>query len=362
MRKKDRIPLKKMLTVGLLPSPIKVFIYKLRGAKIGKNVHIGIGSIIVADSIEIGDNTKIGFASVIRARKLKLGKNVEIGAMTFFDAEEIEIGDESIIREQVYVGGMTTPQSKLKIGKRVKIFQFTFLNPTMPIIIEDDVGIGGRCSIFTHSSWQSVLEGYPVKFAPVVIKRGAWLPWHVFVLPGVTIGEGATIGANSLVAKDIPPYSLAVGIPAKVIKSGENYPMRIDDKAKLDILIKILDEFADYLRYYGADVEKTSISDDVVKYEFKWRGRGKKTIKQPLIFVSGDLDDEKLRGICCELGQGRSGVILSMHAVDEKGMPDEMMWFDIERKVCWGCSNELGEELRAYLSRYGIRFGSGEGA
>lgn len=362
MRKRDRIPLRKMLTLGLLPSSLKVFIYKLKGAKIGKNVRIGIGSIIVADSIEIGDNTKIGFASVIRTRRLKLGKNVEIGAMTFFDAEEIEIGDESIIREQVYVGGMTTPQSKLKIGKRVKIFQFTFLNPTMPIIIEDDVGIGGRCSIFTHSSWQSVLEGYPVKFAPVVIKRGAWLPWHVFVLPGVSIGEGATIGANSLVVKDIPPYSLAVGIPAKVIKSGESYPMKIDDNTKLDILIKILDEFAGYLRYYGADVEKTSISDVVVKYEFKWHESKRKMVKQPLIFIFGSLDDEKLRRIYDELRQGLGGVILSMHAVEEKSMLDKVMWFDIERKVCWGRSNELGEELRAYLSRYGIRFSSSEEA
>ena len=56
------------------------------------------------------------------------------------------------------------------------------------------------------------------KIKPVLIKRGAWLGQNVVVCPGVTIGVGAVVGANSVVNQDIPDYAVAVGSPAKVVK------------------------------------------------------------------------------------------------------------------------------------------------
>ncbi|MDE6407021.1 MAG: hypothetical protein K2K48_06295 [Anaeroplasmataceae bacterium] len=53
---------------------------------------------------------------------------------------------------------------------------------------------------------------------PVIIGDKTWLGANVTVLPGVTIGEGAVIGAGSVVTKDIPPYTVAVGNPCKVVK------------------------------------------------------------------------------------------------------------------------------------------------
>ena len=58
-----------------------------------------------------------------------------------------------------------------------------------------------------------------LKYAPIVIKDGAHIGIGAIIMPGVTIGEGAIIGAGSVVTKDIPPYSVAVGAPARVIKS-----------------------------------------------------------------------------------------------------------------------------------------------
>lgn len=52
----------------------------------------------------------------------------------------------------------------------------------------------------------------------VHIKRGCWIGTKVTILSGVTIGEGSIIGAGAVVTKDIPPYSIAAGVPAKVIK------------------------------------------------------------------------------------------------------------------------------------------------
>ena len=53
----------------------------------------------------------------------------------------------------------------------------------------------------------------------VVIGSNVWIGANAIVLPGVTIGKGSVIGAGIVVTKDIPPYSVAVGVPAKVIKS-----------------------------------------------------------------------------------------------------------------------------------------------
>ena len=59
----------------------------------------------------------------------------------------------------------------------------------------------------------------PLKTAKVTIKDGAHIGIGAIIMPGVTIGEGAVIGAGAIVTSDIPPYSLAVGIPARVIKT-----------------------------------------------------------------------------------------------------------------------------------------------
>jgi acetyltransferase-like isoleucine patch superfamily enzyme len=56
------------------------------------------------------------------------------------------------------------------------------------------------------------------KLAPVLIKRGAWIGENVVICPGVTIGRGAVVGANSVVNRDVPDYSVAAGAPARVVK------------------------------------------------------------------------------------------------------------------------------------------------
>jgi acetyltransferase-like isoleucine patch superfamily enzyme len=57
------------------------------------------------------------------------------------------------------------------------------------------------------------------RIAPIVIKRGCWIGQNVVIMPGVTIGELSIIGANSVVTGNIPPRSIAVGAPARVIKT-----------------------------------------------------------------------------------------------------------------------------------------------
>ena len=92
------------------------------------------------------------------------------------------------------------------------------------ITLEDGVSVAGGSRLLCHQRDFSNYcigddynkLGYVVK--PIVLKKGCLIGMESFVLPGVTIGEGAIIGAGSLVTKDIPAWTVATGRPAKVVK------------------------------------------------------------------------------------------------------------------------------------------------
>ena len=113
---KPRIPMRDVLLFGLLPGILKIWVYRLRGYRIGKRVSIGFGSVICADQVEVGDDTKIGFLTIIRGKQVKIGARVQIGSTTFLDTPFMEIGDGTKINEQVFVGGLQFPDSKLVVG------------------------------------------------------------------------------------------------------------------------------------------------------------------------------------------------------------------------------------------------------
>jgi len=110
------------------------------------------------------------------------------------------------------------------IGEHVYIgphVQIDLIYPHL-ITIEDYVSIGMNSMIFAHSNptcsaWLKVKK-YPRFVAPVRIKKGAWIPPGVIILPGVTIGEHSVVGAGSVVTRNVEPFTLVAGCPAKLIK------------------------------------------------------------------------------------------------------------------------------------------------
>lgn len=102
-------------------------------------------------------------------------------------------------------------KDKLKIGTRVDIGYATYLQPEEGIVLGDDVQIGSHCSIYSVSTIDN-------KRGPVRIEKGAKIGTHSSVMPGVTIGEGAIVGAHSFVNADIPPGAIAFGVPARIHK------------------------------------------------------------------------------------------------------------------------------------------------
>ena len=109
----------------------------------------------------------------------------------------------------------------IDIGKNVYIGYDVIFDRIYPhhIHIDDYVEIGDRSIISAHSRGSMLLRStYERKIEPVFIHKGAWVMPGVIIIPGINIGELAVIGTGSVVTKDIPSNSLAVGIPAKVIR------------------------------------------------------------------------------------------------------------------------------------------------
>lgn len=340
--KREKIPVRELITIGILPSGIKKFIYKLRGYKIGKNVSLGFGSVVIGKAVTIQDNASIGFLTIVRGKSIHIGRYVKIGSMTFIDTEKIFIDDDARINEQVIIGGIKNPDSYIKIGKRTIIMEYSFLNPTKPLIIGDDTGIGGHCLLFTHGSWLSQLDGYPVSFAPITLGKNVWLPWRVFIMPGVEVGDNVVIGANSLVNKSLPANCLAAGTPAKVIK--ENFPEQLPEEKRRSIVNDILANFIEHLSYNDYEVEKNKIEKGVqltvrnhqtvhhltYLYEPSENGAVSGTDNLYVIDYTENGEDSKLE----------NGAKMKVNLKDKKRIG----------------SSQIGEEFVAYISRYGIRF------
>ena len=102
-------------------------------------------------------------------------------------------------------------KDKLKLGYKTDIGAFTYINAKNGVIIEDYVQIGSHCSIYSVSTIDN-------KEGEVILKKGCRIGSHSVIMPGVTVGENSIIGAFSFVNMDVPDNTIAVGVPAKVVK------------------------------------------------------------------------------------------------------------------------------------------------
>jgi len=339
--RKRRIPVLHMLLIGMLPSFLKKIVYRMKGYSIGKGVSLSLGSVIIGRKVEIGDQTKIGFLTIIRGREIVIKRFVKIGSMSVIDTEKVFIDDDARLNEQVYIGGMRTPTSSFHLGKRAIVMQLSYINPTLPVFIDDDSGIGGHCLLFTHGSWNSQIEGYPVRFAPIHIGKKVWLPWRVFIMPGVTIGDNVVIGANSMISTDLPSNCFAAGSPAKVIK--QNVPVLPEENVQQEMLKNIFKEFFEFLRYeeFKCDIHDT-------EHGFVATVSGAR---------SGGIHYSSAQNIP---DKGEHNTILILFNADEAVLKESIkrgfgMAVSITKRMRIG-STASGEEMLTFFSRYGLRF------
>jgi acetyltransferase-like isoleucine patch superfamily enzyme len=99
----------------------------------------------------------------------------------------------------------------LILEKYTDIGAFTYINAKYGVTIRENVQVGSHCSIYSLSTIDD-------QKGSVILENGCRIGTHSTILPGVRIGENSIVGAHSLVINDIPPNTLAFGIPAKVIR------------------------------------------------------------------------------------------------------------------------------------------------
>lgn len=194
-----------------------------REMRIGRGVSIGRGCDITVDHLDLADGVCIGDSVKIRTKKLVMGVGSRIDSHTT-------------------VHGLASARSSLVLGERAWIFANCYVNTDDSVTIGARSAAGSHTMIFSHSSFLPITQGYPVTFAPVEIGSDVWLPWHAFILPGSRIGDGATVGAFSLVSGDVPADSLAVGVPARVVKDASNFRRRYDASAILRLAERVIEE------------------------------------------------------------------------------------------------------------------------
>ncbi|MEW5861312.1 MAG: acyltransferase [Cyanobacteriota bacterium] len=211
--------------------------------RIGTSVLIQPGvEFIRACCIEIGDKSKIYRGTLLQSygqdSRIKIEEQVYIGQNVCLYAGgenstislknrvrldrgvDIKVLDNGYIEleENTYVGPYTCLSGeKIKIGK--------------DCLIASHVSIYASNHNFEDTTRPMISQGYNCK--GITIEDDCWLGSKVTVVDGVTIGKGSVIGAGAVVTKDIPPYSVAVGVPAKVVSRRNEIPV---NSAKAGVL------------------------------------------------------------------------------------------------------------------------------
>jgi acetyltransferase-like isoleucine patch superfamily enzyme len=138
--------------------------------------------------------------------------------------ERMKLGKGTFFERNVtvWLAHESDANPKLTLGLRVFVTRYCYLGVYQPITIGDDTMIGAYSYIIS-ANHRFARRDIPMQDqgfvgSPIVIGSDVWIGTHVVILPGVTIGQGAIIAAGSVVNKNVPPYQIWGGTPAKFLK------------------------------------------------------------------------------------------------------------------------------------------------
>lgn len=230
--------------VGWVPLPIGVklrnLLYRSIFQQTGKSVCIQPDvEFTDACCLDVGDEVTICRGVFINTRgnsRISLGNQVHIERDVRIECTtgsgKVDIRDN--VRLDRGVDIKVHKEGQTEIGDRTYIGPYTCLSGYGHIKIGKDCLIASHSAIYAHNynfadPTQKIKEqGYNYK--GIAIEDDCWLGSGVRVLDGVTIGQGSVIGAGAVVTKDIPPYSVAVGVPAKIVSRRSRAALSIDEK------------------------------------------------------------------------------------------------------------------------------------
>jgi acetyltransferase-like isoleucine patch superfamily enzyme len=303
------------------------------GVKWGEGVRIHARRLYIARDVQLGDDV------YLKADTVYIGSHTRINRGTSLVSGEILIEDGVLFADGVTadLSGGVTESSRLIVGAASLICAGVYLNTSSEILIERESAVSPGAMLFTHSFWQSVLDGYSAMFKPVRVNENAWIGAGCQVLPGVTVGSGSVVLSNSTVVNNVPPHCLVGGVPAKVMRKGIRKSFSQGEKTK--IIRDLMVEFAGYLRFKNCQVEMSPECDLI-------RVAMPDSVVRSIIIITSEnmveLEDDE-NAIYLTYGVG----------IDAKSGQSV---FDMEKRCFTGAEDRLTHELRNYLRRRGIRF------
>ncbi|WP_028351362.1 acyltransferase [Bradyrhizobium murdochi] len=189
-----------------------------------RRILIGLIDTILGWKSRLSGAVSIGRGSTIAWRRIRRAAG-----------NALSVGEDSIVHADI---SFEETGGKIQIGSRTFIGR-SHLICYRSLSIGDDVIMSWGITIVDHDShsvdwidrrndvrdWRAGRKDWEkIAHAPVVVSNRAWIGFNVSVLKGVTIGEGAAIGACSVVTRDVPPYTLVAGNPARVIRTLSSPP------------------------------------------------------------------------------------------------------------------------------------------
>lgn len=163
--------------------------------------------------------------AIWRAVARRFGHGVQIGSgVGFKHLETFEIGDAVFIGSQSYIQGRF--DGSCVIGNHVWIGPQSYFD-ARDFVLEDYVGWGPGARVLGSAHTGLPIELPIIKtdleIQPVRVGRGADIGVNAVLLPGVTVGEGSIVGAGAVVTRDVPPFAVVAGVPARFLRWREGY-------------------------------------------------------------------------------------------------------------------------------------------
>lgn len=163
------------------------------------------------------------YSRLVTHRLGTCGRGLQIGfPATIKNPASIRVGEMVVIREHAWLNCEKGDGPTLTIGNRTYLGRFAHINASLSVVIEDDVLVADRVHItdlqHAHAdpSRPIIAQGLTDP-EPVLIRTGSWLGVGAVIMPGVTVGRGAIVGANAVVTRDVGDLEIVGGVPAAVI-------------------------------------------------------------------------------------------------------------------------------------------------
>lgn len=164
-------------------------------------------------------------------RRIRLGKRVMIGEYCFLDAHSltghISLGNDVWLSRGCYVLAQSDVEVQIHdrayVGHRCLLYGTGGIQVGQDVLMANDVQL--ICGNHIFARLDLPIRAQPTIERPIIIEDDVWLGASVIVLGGVTVGKGSVVGAGAVVTRSLPPYSIARGVPAKVVGArGEDAP------------------------------------------------------------------------------------------------------------------------------------------